>query len=113
MSQLVLPDGQPFRLCLEAGKSDSTLVLTYAEFGGRPRENQSGGTDHGTANAHFVLGGRVKGGLYGQHPQLDRLDGNGNLAVAVDFRNSMPLFWRAGGACRRRRCWAADLRHFR
>jgi uncharacterized protein (DUF1501 family) len=61
-------------------------VATYAEFGRRPRENQSGGTDHGTANAHFILGGTVAGGLYGQRPELARLDGNGNLAHAVDFR---------------------------
>jgi uncharacterized protein (DUF1501 family) len=27
------------------------------------------------------------GGLYGQPPQLTRLDGNGNLAFAVDFRS--------------------------
>jgi len=60
--------------------------MTYAEFGRRPRENQSSGTDHGTASAHFVLGGRVKGGLYGSPPALDRLDGNGNLPFAVDFR---------------------------
>jgi uncharacterized protein (DUF1501 family) len=71
----------------EVGKWDSTLVMTYAEFGRRPRENQSGGTDHGTANVHFVLGGKVNGGLYGQPPQLGRLDGNGNLAFAVDFRS--------------------------
>jgi len=25
--------------------------------------------------------------LYGQPPQLNRLDGNGNLAFAVDFRS--------------------------
>ena len=61
--------------------------MTYAEFGRRPRENRSNGTDHGTANAHFLLGGRVKGGLYGPPPALDRLDGNGNLPFAVDFRD--------------------------
>jgi uncharacterized protein (DUF1501 family) len=66
---------------------DDTLVATYAEFGRRPRENASAGTDHGTASAHLVLGGRVKGGLYGQRPALDRLDGNGNLPFAVDFRD--------------------------
>ena len=65
----------------------STLVMTYAEFGRRPKENQSGGTDHGTANVHFVTGGKVKGGLYGEAPALDRLDGNGNLPFAVDFRS--------------------------
>jgi uncharacterized protein (DUF1501 family) len=71
---------------LEIDRWDSSLLMTYCEFGRRPKENQSGGTDHGTANAHFVLGGRVKGGLYGQAPALNRLDGNGNLPFAVDFR---------------------------
>ena len=72
---------------LELNRWNSTLVMTYAEFGRRPQENQSGGTDHGTANVHFVAGGRVKGGLYGQAPQLDRLDGAGNLPFAIDFRS--------------------------
>ena len=71
---------------LELNRWDSTTVMTYAEFGRRPKENQSGGTDHGTANAHFLMGGKVRGGLYGQAPQLDQLDGNGNLPFAVDFR---------------------------
>jgi uncharacterized protein (DUF1501 family) len=75
------------RLALvELGRWDSTLVMTYAEFGRRPRENGSNGTDHGTASAQFLLGGRVKGGLYGEPPQLSRLDGGGNLPFAVDFR---------------------------
>jgi uncharacterized protein (DUF1501 family) len=70
----------------ELKRWDSTLVLTYAEFGRRPRENASGGTDHGTANVHFVLGGRVRGGFYGERPQLTRLE-NDNLQYAVDFRS--------------------------
>lgn len=72
---------------VELGRWDSTLVMTYSEFGRRPRENLSSGTDHGTASAHFLLGGRVKGGLYGMPPALSRLDGNGNLPFAVDFRD--------------------------
>jgi len=76
------------RLALvELGRWDSTLVMTYAEFGRRPRENGSNGTDHGTASAQFLLGGKVKGGLYGQPPALTRLDGGGNLPYAVDFRD--------------------------
>jgi uncharacterized protein (DUF1501 family) len=71
----------------ELNRWNDTLVLTYAEFGRRPRENLSSGTDHGTASAHFALGGRVKGGLHGEAPLLDRLDGNGNLPFAVDFRD--------------------------
>ena len=72
---------------VELNRWDATLVMTYAEFGRRPKENQSGGTDHGTANAHFVTGGKVVGGIYGQPPELIRLDGNGNLPFAVDFRS--------------------------
>ncbi len=71
---------------VETGRWPDTLVATYSEFGRRPRENHSGGTDHGTAAVHFVAGGAVKGGLYGEPPRLDRLDGQGNLGFTVDFR---------------------------
>lgn len=71
----------------ELGRWDDTLVMTYSEFGRRPRENQSNGTDHGTAAPHFVLGGRIRGGLYGDVPKLERLDGNGNLPFTVDYRS--------------------------
>ena len=70
----------------ELGKWNNTLVLTYAEFGRRPKENLSAGTDHGTASTHFALGGRVNGGFYGEQPRLDRLSGDGNTAYAIDFR---------------------------
>lgn len=68
---------------VEIGRWDGALVMTYAEYGRRPRENLSRGTDHGTALAHFAGGGRVRGGLYGLAPGLSRLDGNGNLPFAV------------------------------
>ena len=77
---------------IESGRWNQAVIATYAEFGRRPRENQSGGTDHGTAAAHFILGGAVKGGLYGAAPALDRLDGEGNLAHAVDFRGYYATF---------------------
>jgi uncharacterized protein (DUF1501 family) len=70
----------------ELGKWNETVVLTYAEFGRRPKENISGGTDHGTANVHFALGGRVAGGMYGAAPDLTRLSADGNPAYALDFR---------------------------
>ena len=41
---------------VELGKWNDTLVLTYAEFGRRPKENRNSGTDHGTANVQFALG---------------------------------------------------------
>lgn len=71
----------------EMGRWSETLVVTYSEFGRRPRENRSGGTDHGTVDAQFVLGGRVRGGQYGASPDLSRLDSNGNLRPAVDYRS--------------------------
>jgi uncharacterized protein (DUF1501 family) len=77
---------------LEVDRWDSTVIATYSEFGRRAQENQSGGTDHGTSSAHFVLGGAVRGGLYGAPPSLGRLDGNGNLPFAVDFRHYYSTF---------------------
>jgi uncharacterized protein (DUF1501 family) len=71
----------------ELDRWNSTLVFTYAEFGRRPKENLSNGTDHGTANVHFALGGRVNGGMYGAAPNLDQLSGDGNPAYAIDFRS--------------------------
>ena len=77
---------------IEIDRWESTVVATYAEFGRRPRENQTGGTDHGTSNVHFVMGGKVRGGLYGAPPALDRIDGSGNLPFAVDFRGYYATF---------------------
>ena len=71
----------------EVGRWHDTLVLTYAEFGRRPKENLSNGTDHGTANVHFAFGGRVAGGFYGEQPSLERLGGDGNIGYAIDFRS--------------------------
>ena len=70
----------------EAGLWQDSLVATYSEFGRRPRANASGGTDHGTAGIQFLCGPQVRGGLHGEPPALDRLDRDGNLAHAIDFR---------------------------
>ena len=78
----------------EIGRWDSTVIATYAEFGRRARENQSNGTDHGTSSSHLVMGGKVRGGLYGAAPDLANLDGNGNLPFAVDFRSYYATFLR-------------------
>lgn len=64
----------------------NSLIMTYAEFGRRPADNQSKGTDHGTAAAHLVMGGQVQGGLLGEAPRLDQLDRDGNLRFTTDFR---------------------------
>ena len=76
-----------FTRAMEAkGHWDKVLVMTYAEFGRRAAENASGGTDHGTAAPHFILGGRVRGGFYGGQPALgDLIDGN--LRHRLHFRS--------------------------
>lgn len=73
----------------KVGLWDDVLIVTYSEFGRRANENKSGGTDHGTAAAHFALGGRVKGGIHkgmlGVTPSLSDLDNN-DLKYTTDFR---------------------------
>jgi len=67
------------------GHWQKTTIMTYSEFGRRPKENGSAGTDHGTAAPHFLLGGSVKGGLFGKQPQLAHLD-SGNLKYTTHFK---------------------------
>ena len=63
------------------------MIATWSEFGRRPQENASGGTDHGTAAPVILIGDPVKGGLYGQGPSLTKLDPSQNVAYTVDFRS--------------------------
>ena len=70
----------------ELGMRDQVLLMTLSEFGRRVQENGSSGTDHGTAGPMFLIGSRVRGGLYGEHPSLLDLDSNKNLNFGVDFR---------------------------
>jgi uncharacterized protein (DUF1501 family) len=67
--------------------ANNVLLATWSEFGRRPKENASGGTDHGAASPLLLIGSPVKGGLYGSAPKLSDLDGTGNLKYSVDFRS--------------------------
>jgi uncharacterized protein (DUF1501 family) len=65
-----------------------TVVVAVTEFGRTVAVNGTGGTDHGTASAMFVMGGAVKGGrIYGDWPGLDRLEDDRDLRVATDSRS--------------------------
>jgi uncharacterized protein (DUF1501 family) len=66
--------------------SNKVIILIWSEFGRRVADNASNGTDHGTANNIFVIGDRVKGGVYGADPSLTDLD-RGNLKWRIDFRD--------------------------
>lgn len=65
---------------------NDTLVMTFSEFGRRVKQNSSGGTDHGTANNVYLMGGQLKkAGFYNNAPNLSDLD-NGDLKFQIDFR---------------------------
>jgi uncharacterized protein (DUF1501 family) len=68
------------------GLQDRVLVEVWSEFGRRPEENGSQGTDHGAAGCAFVIGSKAKGEMVGEFPGLANLDGNDNLRVTSDFR---------------------------
>ena len=68
------------------GKWNDMLVTTFSEFGRRVSQNASGGTDHGTANLMFFMGGGLKQkGILNPMPDLSDLDA-GDLKFKVDFR---------------------------
>jgi uncharacterized protein (DUF1501 family) len=78
-------------LVTDLGKRmDDVLILTMSEFGRTARENGNRGTDHGHANAMFVIGNQVRGGrVYGEWPGLksDKLYEGRDLALTTDFRD--------------------------
>ena len=69
------------------GKAENTLLFMFSEFGRRIFDNGSG-TDHGAASVAFAVGDKVKGGIYGEYPSMERSDHieGGNLAPTMDFR---------------------------
>lgn len=69
----------------QQGNDKRVVLMTFSEFGRRVSENASGGTDHGKASCMFIVGGGVKGGMYGKYPSLTSLS-QGDLAHTVDFR---------------------------
>src|SRR5215212_6469794 len=71
-------------------RMQDVVVLSMSEFGRTVRQNGTGGTDHGHANAMFVLGGSVRGGkVYGRWPGLkdEQLHEGRDLALTTDFRD--------------------------
>ena len=74
------------------GLAHDTTVIVFSEFGRRISENGSAGTDHGAAGVMMVLGGAVRGGLYGTAaslaPGTPTLENNsGDVRYETDFRS--------------------------
>ena len=60
--------------------------MSFSEFGRRVSQNASGGTDHGTANNMFFVGGGLKQkGVLNPMPDLSKLN-EGDLEHSVDFK---------------------------
>lgn len=68
------------------GNDRRVLTMTFSEFGRRIAENGARGTDHGEASPLFLIGGGVKGGVYGASPDLSSTN-MGNLRYTTDFRS--------------------------
>lgn len=65
---------------------NDVLMFTFSEFGRRVSQNASGGTDHGTANNMFLIGGGLKQkGIINSMPDLNDLD-DGDLKYNIDFK---------------------------
>ena len=76
------------------GLLSETLMLQFSEFGRRISENGSAGTDHGAAAVMMVMGGAVRGGIYGTAPSLNPDPNNptlenagGDVRYETDFRS--------------------------
>ena len=92
---------EQFFLTLDPRWATRVTVMTFSEFGRTSFKNDGNGTDHGTANCAFVLGANVKGGTYGQHPNLAGLNRWDRVGYTVDFRSyytSILDGWLGGGA---------------
>jgi uncharacterized protein (DUF1501 family) len=70
----------------EHGAGDNLIMMLFTEFGRRVHDNGTG-TDHGAGGVAFVIGNRVKGGMYSEYPSLRPPDlQQGDLAPNYDFR---------------------------
>src|SRR5437764_14069341 len=83
-----------WRDLVNINRQNDVVVMTFSEFGRRAAQNGSAGTDHGTAEPLFVLGGSIHGGLYGTYPSLEDLDSNGDIKFNAHFRLIYAGAWR-------------------
>lgn len=71
-----------------SGMDNEVLAMTISEFGRRPYENGSNGTDHGAASPVLLFGSGLQGnGFEGEHPDISEWDNNDNLIPSTDFRD--------------------------
>lgn len=69
------------------GNADRVLLMTFSEFGRTVAENNSQGTDHGSATPMFLIGNGVKAGVHGHHPSYEHFNPQGHFIPTHDFRS--------------------------
>ncbi|HAZ65975.1 MAG TPA: twin-arginine translocation pathway signal protein [Opitutae bacterium] len=75
-----------FQMDLEQKRLDrQVLTMTFSEFGRRPSENSTAGTDHGTSAPLFVMHTGIKQGVNGTPPDLN-IRPNDDITFSTDFR---------------------------
>ena len=71
----------------EHDAAEEVVMMVFSEFGRRVRDNGNG-TDHGSGGGAFLIGDRVKGGLYGEYPSLVPSEQvSGDMRFNNDFRS--------------------------
>lgn len=67
--------------------ADNVVMMVFTEFGRRVRDNGNG-TDHGSGGGAFMIGERVKGGMFAEYPSLEPSKQlSGDLQFNNDFRS--------------------------
>jgi uncharacterized protein (DUF1501 family) len=66
--------------------SKNVIGMTVSEFGRRPNQNDSNGTDHGAAGVMFVFGENVNGKVFGKPFDFNSLDKNKDFVLQYDYR---------------------------
>ena len=87
-SEMDVALGEFFAALASSPRAGDVFVYMTSEFGRQQTANSSGGCDHGQAGTDVLIGGKVKGGLYGATPNTApsaRLDDA--LVPTVDFRS--------------------------
>jgi uncharacterized protein (DUF1501 family) len=80
--------GQFFEAVGTGARASDVFVYATSEFGRQQTANGSAGCDHGQAGVDLIVGGKVRGGLYGKAPSTApkaRLDDA--LVPTTDFRS--------------------------